>query len=154
MRSILLVIGMVLCASAAHAQDAFSADRLEQMAMAFIDAKNARQQPDSKTDDVDAFLALLSDDFVDEHIRFGVTVTDKNELRRGMLRKLEDEVFFSAIEVQQLMIGRNVVFVKYTETARVKPTHLDNVIEYSSISIVSLEFDDNGLITHIRRHHG
>ena len=71
-----------------------------------------------------------------------------------MLRKLEDEVFYSRIEIDQLMIGRNVVFVKYTESAKVKPSHLDEVIEYSSTNIVSLEFNEQGLIKHIRRHHG
>ncbi len=154
MRNFVVFVGLMFCGSSVAAEDVFSEEKLEQMAVAFIDAKNARQQPDSDADDIEAFLALLADDFVDEHIKFGVTVTDKSELRNGMLLKLKDEVFYSRIDINQVMVGRNVAFVKYTESAKVKPTHLDKVVEYSSTSIVSLEFNDEGLITHIRRHHG
>ncbi|MEL6948795.1 MAG: hypothetical protein AAGM16_01550 [Pseudomonadota bacterium] len=52
------------------------------------------------------------------------------------------------------MNGRNVVFIKYVESAKVKPAHFDEVIEYTSTNIVSLEFDAQGLIKHLRRHHG
>ncbi|MDJ0758824.1 MAG: nuclear transport factor 2 family protein [Woeseiaceae bacterium] len=154
MQKLALCFLLTLYITPAISEDGFGEEALEQMALAFIEAKNARQQPDSDATDVENFLALLADDFVDEHIKFGVTVSNKDELRASMLQKLEDKVFFSRIEVDQVMIGRNVVFVKYTETAKVKPVHLDKVIEYSSTNIVSLEFDDQGLIKHIRRHHG
>ena len=150
----LLLFFLTVHASAALAEADFTDAQLEQMARTFLDAKNARQQPDSEAEDVERFLALLADEFIDEHIKFGVTVTDKNELRTGMLQKLDDEVVYSRIEIVQIMTGRNVVFVKYVESARVKPAHLDKVIEYSSTNIVSLEFDEQGLIKHIRRHHG
>ena len=32
-----------------------------------------------------------------------------------------------------------------TEKGKVKPSHLDKTIEYTSTNIVSLEFDDDGL---------
>lgn len=154
MQKLALFLLLILYATSAASEHVFSKEALEQMALAFIEAKNARQQPGSGPEDIENFLALLADDFVDEHIKFGVTVTNKSELRAGMTQKLEDKVFFSRIEIDQVMIGRNVVFVKYTETAKVKPVHLDEAIEYSSTNIVSLEFNDQGLIKHIRRHHG
>ena len=154
MNKLAVFLLLVVNASAALAEVNFTDEQLERMAVAFIDAKSARQQPDSDADDIERFLALLADNFMDEHIKFGITVTDKNELRAGMLRKLEDKVFYSRIEIDQIMTGRNVVFVKYIESARVKPSHLDKVIEYSSTNIVSLEFNEQGRIKHIRRHHG
>ena len=66
---------------------------------------------------------------------------------------MNDELIFSEIKIDQVMIGRNVVFIKYTEHAKVKPSHIDKVIEYTSTNIISLEFGDNGLIKHFRRHH-
>ena len=87
------ILPLLLWAPAVFAQDPFSETQLTEMAKAFIDAKNARQQPDSNAEDIERFLALFADDFVDEHIKFNVTVTDKRELRDGMLRKLDDEVF-------------------------------------------------------------
>lgn len=154
MHKAIVLILFAVSASTALAQSTYSDERLEEMAIAFVDAKNARQQPDSDAEDIERFLTLLADEFVDEHIKFGVTITDKSELRAGMLKKLDDEVFYSQIEIEQVMTGRNVVFIKYVESAKVKPFHLDDVIEYSSTNIVSLEFDEQGLIKHIRRHHG
>ena len=95
----------------------------------------------------------MADEFIDEHLKFNVTMTSKEELRLGVIAKMKDKVIFSEIKIDQMMIGSNVVFVKYTEHAKVKPSHMDKVIEYTSTNIMSLEFDDNGLIKHIRRHH-
>ena len=149
-----LVLVTTMGLSTVLANGDFNEAQLEQMAIAFITAKDARQQPDSDSEDIERFLMLLADEFIDEHVKFGVTVTDKNELRSGMLKKLDDQVFYSRIQIDQIMTGRNVAFVKFTESAKVKPHHLDEVIEYSSTNIVSLEFNEQGLIKHIRRHHG
>ncbi|MEO1596615.1 MAG: hypothetical protein AAFS02_15345 [Pseudomonadota bacterium] len=56
------------------------------MGEAFIEAMNARQQPDSDAEDIDRFLALFADNVVDEHIKFNVTVTDKREASCHLLR--------------------------------------------------------------------
>ncbi len=139
---------------ASSAQEELTEDTLRLKTEAFIAAKNARQQPDTKIKDIEHFLSLISDDFKDEHIKFNVTVTSKNELRRGMIAKLKDEIDFSEIKIEQMMFGKNIGIVKYTERARVKPSHLDKFIEYTSSNIITLEFDEKGLIKHIRRHHG
>ena len=120
----------------------------------FIQAKNQRQQPDSNVQDVEHFLSLLADEFIDEHVKFNVTVTNKDELRAGMIAKLQDKIFFSNITVLQIMTGRNVTFVKFKEHAKGQPSHMDNPIEYTAVNIMSLEFNDQGKIKHIRRHHG
>ena len=132
----------------------FTEQELISKASAFIDAKNARQQPDTTEADIDHFISLLADEFVDEHIKFNVTVTDKANLRQGMVNKLNDKVYFSKITVNEMMVGANVVFVKYTEHAKVRPSHLDKDIEYTATNLMSLEFDEQGKIKHIRRHHG
>ncbi|TDF37564.1 nuclear transport factor 2 family protein [Alteromonadaceae bacterium M269] len=126
---------------------------LKDRAKAFIQAKNARQQSNTTEDDIDHFISLLADDFVDEHIKYKVVVTDKDELRKGMVAKMQDEIFYSRISIDEMMVGSNVVFLKYTESAKVKPTHLDRVVEYTSTHLLSLEFNEEGLINHIRRHH-
>ncbi|WP_299942391.1 hypothetical protein [uncultured Microbulbifer sp.] len=138
----------------ALANTPLSEAELKQKAEAFIQAKNTRQQPDTTIQDIDKFISLFSDNFIDEHIKFNVTVTKKAELRKGMIAKLSDKVYFCEVKIDQLMLGRNVVFIKYTEHAKVKPSHMDKVVEYTSTNIVSLEFDNNGLIKHLRRHHG
>lgn len=145
---------MIFFSHSAFAGGALSEAELKTKAQAFINAKNARQQPDSTEQDVDYLISLLADDFVDEHVKFKVTVSDKSELRQGMVAKLKDKIYFSNIKIEEMMIGRNVVFVKFTEHAKGKPAHLDRVIEYTASNIMSLEFNEDGLIKHIRRYHG
>lgn len=154
MKFFTLLISLALFSSSAVADETWSENGLKQKAQAFIQAKNARQQPDTTLADIDYFISFLADDFIDEHVKFNVTVTDKTALRQGMILKMKDQVFFSDIKIDQMMFGRNVVFVKYTEHAKVKPGHLDKVVEYTSSNIMSLEFNEDGQIKHIRRHHG
>lgn len=150
----LIVLTLILLLSSAVTAKSFSEQQLTELAHKFVHAKNARQQPNTNLQDIENYLALLSDKFIDEHIKYKVIETDKNKLRKSMIAKMDDEVIASSIEIKQLMIGANVVFIKMIESGKVKPSHLDKVIEYQSTNIVSLEFNDDGLIKHIRRHHG
>ncbi len=136
------------------AKDKFTSEQLIEKAKTFVAAKNARQQPNTTIKEIDYFISLLADDFIDEHVKFKFVYTDKSKLREDMISKLNDEVIFSSIEINEVMVGANVVFVKMTESGKVKPAHLDKVIEYNKTNIVSLEFEQLGLIKHIRRHHG
>ncbi len=136
------------------AKDKFTSEQLIEKAKTFVEAKNARQQPNTTIKEIDYFISLLADDFIDEHVKFKFVYTDKSKLREDMVSKLNDEVIFSSIEINEVMVGANVVFVKMTELGKVKPAHLDKTIEYNKTNIVSLEFDQLGLIKHIRRHHG
>lgn len=145
---------MITSSGMTTASEALPEPVLKQKVEAFIQAKNARQQPSATEKDIDYFISFLADEFVDEHVKFGITVKDKSELRKGMIFKMKDEVFFSNITIEKMMFGRNVVFVKYKEHAKVKPIHMDKVVEYTSTNIMSLEFNSEGLIKHIRRHHG
>lgn len=150
---ILVCISLILIFSTS-ANDKFTAEQLIEKAKAFVAAKNARQQPNATTKDIDHFISLLSDDFIDEHVKYNFTYTDKSKLRSDMVGKLKDEVVNSNIEINEIMVGANVVFIKMTESGKVKPVHLDKTIEFSKTNIVSIEFSESGLIKHIRRHHG
>jgi len=132
----------------------FSEEHLTELAKNFVDAKNARQQPNTTLEDIEHYLSLLADEFVDEHLKYNVVETNKDNLRKSMVAKMSDKVISSSIKIDELMIGSSVVFIKMTETGKVKPSHLNKTIEYTSTNIVSLEFNDDGLIKHIRRHHG
>ncbi|WP_338294611.1 nuclear transport factor 2 family protein [Planctobacterium marinum] len=149
-----ILILLCLASFTSYAANQLTEQQIKNLTQDFIAAKNARQQPDSDEEDVEHFLSFIADEFKDEHLKFNVTVTSKEELRAGMLAKLEDKIIFSSIEILEMMIGSNVVFVKFKEHAKGQPAHLDKPIEYSAINIMSLEFTDSGKIKHIRRHHG
>ena len=152
-KAILIFIGISLT-FAVNAKEAFTSEQLIEKAKAFVAAKNARQQPNTSISDIDNFISLLANDFIDEHVKYQFTYTDKATLRQDMVNKLKDKVINSNIEINDIMVGANVVFIKMTESGKVKPAHLDKTIEYNKTNIVSLEFDKTGLIKHIRRHHG
>ena len=152
-KSILISLFFILSFSSI-AKANFSADQLVEKAKAFVSAKNARQKPNTGIMEIDHYLSLLSDQFIDEHVKYKFTYTDKAKLRADMISKLQDKVISSNIEINEIMVGANVVFIKMTETGKVKPAHLDKTIEYNKTNIVSLEFDETGLVKHIRRHHG
>jgi len=149
-----IVIILIFLFSSVTVAKKFAEENLTELANKFVNAKNARQQPDTTVSDIENYLSLLADEFVDEHIKYNVTETDKNKLRKNMIAKMSDNVISSSIKIDELMLGSNVVFIKMLETGKVKPAHLDKIIEYNVTNIVSLEFNDDGLIKHIRRHHG
>jgi len=136
------------------AKENFTPEQLIEKAKTFVLAKNARQQPNATTKEIDNYISLLSDNFIDEHVKYKFTYTDKSKLRADMVSKLKDKIINSNIIIKEIMVGSNVVFIKMNETGKVKPAHLDKTIEYNKTNIVSLEFNDLGLIKHIRRHHG
>jgi len=51
------------------------------------------------------------------------------------------------------MMGNNVAFVKIKIWAKVKPYHMDTIVEHTTGQIMSIEYDESGLIKHLRRHH-
>ncbi|WP_286263091.1 nuclear transport factor 2 family protein [Thalassotalea atypica] len=153
MQKYCLIIFIVIFSSISYGKT-FTQAQLTELAHSFVEAKNARQQPETNIDDIEHYLSLLADDFIDEHIKYNVIINDKNKLRQGMVEKLKDKVISSSIQVEEMMVGSNVVFVKMIEKGKVQPSHLDKVIEYTATNIVSLEYNDDGLIKHIRRHHG
>lgn len=152
-KSILVLISFLFVFSS-HAKNKFTSEQLIEKAKTFVATKNARQQPNTTIKEIENYISLLSDDFIDEHVKFKFTYTDKAKLRKDMISKLKDEVIQSNIEINEVMVGANVVFIKMTESGKVKPAHLDKTIEYNKTNIVSLEFDKSGLVKHIRRHHG
>ena len=120
MKKLTLVFIFLILSFSASANDKFTADQLIEKAKAFVSAKNARQQPNTTTKEIDHYISLLSDDFIDEHVKFKFTYTDKTKLRSDMIGKLKDEVINSNIEINEIMVGANVVFIKMTEISKGK----------------------------------
>jgi len=144
----------IIISMATHAKSDFTPEQLEKLSYDFVKAIDLRQQPDTKIEDIDHYISLLDDNFIDEHIKYKFTYTDKVKLREDMIAKMTGEIIFSSIKIDELIIGKNVTFIKMTETIKGKPSHLNKIVEYTKTNVLSVEFNDRGLITHIRRHHG
>ena len=129
MKNLIFIVVLSCISTFSTAADKLSEAQLKQKTEAFLSAKNARQQPETSVADINHYISLLADDFVDEHVKFNVTITSKDDLRKMMIAKMADKIYFSEINIDQLMFGSNVVFVKYIEHAKVKPSHLDKIVE-------------------------
>ena len=149
------IVGLLVIFSiTVYAKNTFTSTQLEKLSKDFVKAIDARQQPDTKIEDIDHYISLLADNFIDEHIKYKFTYTDKVKLREDMIAKMSSEIIFSAIKIDEMIIGSNATFIKMTETIKGKPSHLNKIVEYTKTNVLSVEFNDQGLITHIRRHHG
>jgi len=149
------IVGLLVIFSiTVYAKNTFTSTQLEKLSKDFVKAIDARQQPDTKIEDIDHYISLLADNFIDEHIKYKFTYTDKVKLREDMIAKMSGEIIFSAIKIDEMIIGSNATFIKMTETIKGKPSHLNKIVEYTKTNVLSVEFNDQGLITHIRRHHG
>lgn len=153
MKRLLLVLACSIFLSNVYASG-LSELELKAKATQFLQAKEAKQQPSTTEGDIDRFLSFFTQEFIDEHVKFNITVTDKTEFKQGLMNKMQDEIAYNKIEIGEMLIGANVVAVKFTESGKVKPSHLDKFIEYSVPHIMVMEFDEQGLIKHLRRHHG
>ena len=87
-------------------------------------------------DEIDYFVSMLADDFIDEHVKFKFVNSEKSKLREDMISKLNDEVIYSSIEINEIMVGADVVFVKMTESGKVKPAHLNKTIEHTKTCLL------------------
>ena len=115
MKKLTLVFISLILSFSSSANDKLTADQLIEKAKAFVSAKNARQQPNTTTKDIDHYISLLSDNFIDEHVKFKFTYTDKSKLRSDMVGKLKDKVINSNIAINEIMVGANVVFIKMSQ---------------------------------------
>lgn len=124
------------------------------IALEFMNAKNAWQQPKSDVSDIDYLLSFLDDKILDEHVFAGITMNDKDAMRANMIEKLRTEVLYSRLTVNQMIIGADVVIVEYTERGKIKRPETIQPLEYEITNILSLEFTEDRLIHHVRRHSG
>lgn len=148
-----LLFTCLVFSSSSFASTSLSDSQLKQKAEAFVAAKNARQKPDSAVTDIDHYLSLLSESFIDEYVHYKVTfAADKTKLRARLIEKMKHQTLENQVILQQMMIGPNVVVLKLAEKGKIIPSGQDQVLDINRVSVITLEFDKQGFISHIRRH--
>ncbi|MCK8043463.1 hypothetical protein MSG37_01065 [Shewanella sp. 1CM18E] len=148
-----MIFAFSLLPCTSFALDSLTDAELKQKGQAFVAAKEAWQQPDSTVEDVEHYIGLLSDNFIDEYVQYKVTfAADKAKLKARLIEKLKDDVLEHQVQILQMMTGPNVVMLKIAEKGKLKPAGQYRMINIDRVSVISLEFDKQGLISHIRRH--
>lgn len=148
-----LFVATMVFSNFSFALAGLSEAQLKQKGLDFVEAKNARQRLDSGVEDIDRYLSLLSESFIDEYVHYKVTFSaDKAKLRARLIEKMKQQTLENQVQIQQMMVGPNVVVIKLVEKGKIKPTGQSQTLDIARLSVISLEFDKHGLITHIRRH--
>ncbi|GIU36346.1 hypothetical protein L2719_14935 [Shewanella schlegeliana] len=155
----LLILVLPVCffslflSAPSFALDHLSEAELKQKGLEFVAAKNARQRLDSSVEDIEYYLSLLSESFIDEYVHYKVTFSaDKTKLRARLIEKMKLQSLENQVQLQQMMVGPNLVVLKLLEKGKIKPAGQSQALDIDRLSVISLEFNQNGLISHIRRH--
>ena len=152
-KNVIIGFSSLLFVTSSFAFDSLSEATLKQKGMAFVQATEARLQPGTTVADIEHYISLLSDNFIDEYVHYQVTfAADKNKLRARLIEKMNSEISDSKVTMQQMMVGPNVVVLKLKQLGQIKPVGQGDVIPMDKVSVLTLEFNKNGLISHIRRH--
>ena len=141
---------VVLFSQLLQAQETQIKIDIKQQAIAFITAEEGRAQPTSTMADIDKLLALYADEFVEVHAKAKITITDKAELRKGMAEKLKDKVYYLNTTIDEMLVVGNSVALKLSTAAKVQPSWTDRTFESTSTQLITLEFDERGLLKYRR----
>jgi len=99
---------------------------------------------------VERFVAFLAEDVKDFHVAYGREFSGKEHFRENMPRKAQALIEYER-KISQVNVGTNVAIAIFHE--RSKERKQDGVVkDYDGRTIVVLDFNDEGLITQIRRY--
>ena len=115
----------------------------------FISASEKARQADSNAKDLEFYLDFFIDDFTDHHIAYGVSFTGKDKLRKGIINNRTSMV--AVVEtIEDVIIGTNTAVVVVNEDS--KYYKKGKLKHFKGRNILVLEFNDQGLITQMRRY--
>ena len=150
---LLVCLTSLMVTNVSLASAGLSEAQLKQKGLDFVAAKNARQSLASDVDDIDHYLTLLSDTFIDEYVHFKVTFSaEKAKLRQRLIEKMSQQAIENQVQIQQILVGPNLVVLKLKEKGQITPSGQSQPMAIDRVSVITLEFDKQGLISHIRRH--
>lgn len=136
-----------------------TAQTIHQKAAEFVDVLGQLKQPEltgpeptkgelrAKT--VDKVMSFITDDFSDLHAAYGVTVSGKDKFREN-LSNSSRPYFSHSLTIQSISTGTGVAFVDLVEKSEY--VRREELVDFKGRTLLVLEFNDEGLITHMRRY--
>lgn len=116
---------------------------------AFVTASEQARQPDATQDEVEAYLAFMADDLVDHHIAYARSFHGKAHLRGGIKQKAMSMVSISQ-SIESIVLGSSTAIVVVTEDSEYYKD--EKLKRFQGRTILVLEFDEDGLISQMRRY--
>ncbi len=139
------IVSFLLCAFAQSASSEFTAAT----AIDFLEAQ-ANVYQSGTEESVEIFVTFLSDDIRDIHVAYGREFSGKDFFRKNMPIKAKSLLHYER-EILDIMMGTNVAVVAYRENTKEQKSD-GRVSEYSGRTIMVINFNDEGLVTVMRRY--
>ncbi|WP_440056957.1 nuclear transport factor 2 family protein (plasmid) [Pseudoalteromonas sp. T1lg65] len=116
---------------------------------AFVAASEQARSPTGDKAAVEKYLAYFTPDYTDHHIAYDVSFTGLEQLRKGIENKRSTMVSLSET-VEDIILGTNTAVVVVNEDS--KYYKKDKLKHFKGRTILVLEFNDQGLISQMRRY--
>jgi len=131
-------------------------EKFDAMAFAqnYFDVWSTTQAPKASADDIEAYLALLTDDVGHQHLPYDPESArdpeGKNKMREGMTYYLGAHTEYRS-GLDEVLVGFDVVVIKYNTYVKATHPQTGEVIERSHDMVEVLELED-GKVSVIRKY--
>lgn len=116
---------------------------------AFILASEKTRQPDMEKEDLERYLAFMSDEVIDYHAAYGRSFTGKDHFRKGIVKKVASMVSM-AKNIEGIVLGTHTAVVIVEEDSKY---YKNGVLKhFKGRTILVLEFNNQDLISQMRRY--
>jgi len=119
------------------------------LVQSFVSAYVAVKQPKVNKQDLEHYFSYMDDDITDFHAAYGVTIKGKDRKRKGILKKAQEMISFH-MDIESITIGSETAVVVVNEDSKYYKD--EKLKHFKGRTIVVLEFNDKGLINHMRRY--
>ncbi len=148
-----LVITAIMCFSVTAKQ---ANTELETLAQQYFSTMVATQAPNASSKELEAFLALLTDDVANQHLPYqrddARVVNGKALMRKGMTFYLGAHTEYEAKRLDTFIFNDSAIAIRYTQHAKGIHPQNNQAIEYTQTIMDVLEIED-GKIAVIRKYH-
>lgn len=151
---LLLTLGLVLVATfSARAEEPFD---LKAFAQHYYKTMTATQAPNAGAKQLEAYLALLTDDVGSQHIPYQVddsrTADGKKLMRKGMSFYLGVHTLYESELLNTFTFNDSGFAIRYKNHAKGIHPQSKQPIEYTSVMMEVIEVE-NGKVAMIRKYH-
>jgi len=129
---------------------------LKTFAQTYFDTMVATQRPDATTKELEAYLALLTDDIGHSHLPY---VTDDSRLPDGKQLMREGMTFYLGVHTEHkaelldvFTFNNSAIAMRYSNSAKGIHPQNNQAISYSQVMMEVLEIED-GKVAVIRKYH-
>jgi ketosteroid isomerase-like protein len=102
-------------------------------------------------EDIEAYVAFMTPDVVDEHVPYGVEFTGRDFFRENLPNKAQTVVSLT-YSLDRIVRGQDFALVSYDYESIERAG--EETVTYTGRWILSLEYDEAGLVKRIRRFRG